>query len=253
VTEQRPPRTALAVMAHPDDVEFMCGGLFASWARAGASIHYCLLTDGTSGSRDPDVAPEELAARRHAEQRAAGELLGVAGLSFLGHPDGRLVPSIALRLEIARVIRQVRPEAVVTSDPRFFYNGWYINHPDHRAAGEATLGAVMPLANTLLAAPELRAEGLEPHDVREVYLAVPAEPTTFVPLTQEDLERKIAAMGAHASQVAQFPGFDELIRQMARDTAAHARSAGVPCEAAESYVHIVLRRGGDAGQETARS
>jgi LmbE family N-acetylglucosaminyl deacetylase len=153
-----------------------------------------------------------------------------------------LVPTVELRLEIARVIRQVRPEAVVTSDPRFFYNGGYINHPDHRAAGEATLAAIMPLANTLLAAPELRAEGLEPHDVRQVYLAAPAEPTHYVPLDPEDLEQKIAAMGAHASQVAQFPGFAQLLRQMARDTAPQARAAGVACDAAEGYVYINLNR-----------
>ncbi|NTU79327.1 MAG: PIG-L family deacetylase [Chloroflexales bacterium] len=248
MTEPSVPRSALAVMAHPDDVEFMCGGLIARWARAGVQIHYCLLTDGTSGSRDPDLAPEALAAQRRQEQQAAGELLGVAGYFFLGHPDGRLVPSVALRLEIARVIRQVRPEAVVTSDPRFFYNSWYINHPDHRAAGEATLAAIMPLANTLLAAPELRAEGLAPHDVGEVYLAAPAEPTRFVPLEPEDLERKVAAMRAHTSQVAQFPDFERLLRQMAHDTAAQARGAGVVCAAAESYVQITLAR--DAGLET---
>lgn len=242
MSELSVPRSALAVMAHPDDVEFMCGGLFARWARAGVEIHYCLLTDGTSGSRDPDVAPEALAAERRREQQAAGELLGVSGISFLGHPDGRLVSTVALRLEIARVIRQVRPDAVVTCDPRFFYNGWYINHPDHRAAADATLAAIMPLANTLLAAPELREEGLEPHDVREVYLAVPAEPTRFVPLEPEDLERKIAAMRAHASQVVQFAGFEELIRQMAADTAVQARAAGVECAAAESFVHIALAR-----------
>lgn len=242
MTELRAPATALAVMAHPDDVEFMCGGLISRWARAGTRLYYCLLTDGTSGSRDPDLTPEALAAQRRAEQRAAGEIFGVSGIDFLGYPDGRLVPTVELRLGIARVIRRVRPDAVVTCDPRFFYNGWYINHPDHRAAGEATMAAIMPLANTLLAAPELREEGLEPHDVREVYLAVPAEPTRFVPLSPDDLERKIAAMRAHASQIAQFPNFEQLLRQMASDTAAQARAVGVECEAAESYVYINLAR-----------
>jgi LmbE family N-acetylglucosaminyl deacetylase len=245
VTELPAPRIALAVMAHPDDIEFMCGGLIARWARAGARIHYCLLTDGTSGSRDPDMAPAALAEQRHQEQREAGAVFGVAGYTFLGHPDGRLVPSVELRLEIARVIRRVRPDAVVTSDPRFFYTGWYINHPDHRAAGEATLAAIMPLANTLLAAPELRDEGLEPHDVREVYLAIPAEPTTYVPLEPDDLERKVTAMRAHAGQIAQFPGFEDLLRQMAQDTAAQARANGVICEAAESYVRVVLAPPGE--------
>jgi LmbE family N-acetylglucosaminyl deacetylase len=242
MTTPTPPRRALAVMAHPDDIEFMCGGLLSAWARAGAELHYCLLTDGGSGSRDPNAAPAELAALRQQEQRAAGAILGATGYTFLGHPDGRLVATVELRLQIARVIRQVRPDVVLTSDPRFYYNGWYINHPDHRAAGEATLAAVMPLANTLLAAPELRAEGLEPHDVREVYLAIPDQPTRFVPLEPGDLDRKIAAMRAHASQVAQFSGFEQMFRDIARQTGAQASASGVPCELAESYVFVGLSR-----------
>jgi LmbE family N-acetylglucosaminyl deacetylase len=240
VTDLPAPATALAVMAHPDDIEFMCGGLIARWARAGTRLHYCLLTDGTSGSRDPELSREALAEQRREEQHTAGAQFGVDSYHFLGHPDGRLVPSIDLRLQIARVIRQVRPDAVVTSDPRFFYTGWYINHPDHRAAGEATLAAIMPLANTLLATPELRDESLEPHDVREVYLAIPAEPTTFVPLEAADLDAKVAAMRAHASQIAQFAGFEPLLRQMAHDIASQARAVGIACEAAESYVRVVL-------------
>jgi LmbE family N-acetylglucosaminyl deacetylase len=229
-------------MAHPDDIEFMCGGLVSRWAREGAEIHYCLLTDGNSGSRDPLASPADLAAQRRAEQHAAGAQFGVAGYSFLGHPDGRLTPTIDLRLEIARVIRRVRPDAVITSDPRFFYNTWYVNHPDHRAAGEATLAAIMPTANTLLAAPELLAEGLEPHDVREIYIASPDQPTHFAPIDGQDLERKLSAMGAHASQVAQFPEFATLLRQLAQQTAAQARAGGVECEFAESFVYINLRR-----------
>jgi LmbE family N-acetylglucosaminyl deacetylase len=227
-------------MAHPDDIEFMAGGLASRWARAGAELHYCLLTDGESGARDERMSHAALVALRRAEQQAAGELLGVAGYTFLGQPDGRLVPSIDLRLAIARVIRQVKPDAVVTSDPRFYYRAGYVNHPDHRAAGEATLAAVMPLANTRLAAPELLDENLAPHDVAEVYLAIPEAPTLFVPLDAEDLERKIAIMKAHASQVDQFPGFEDLIRQFGRETAKQASEHGLDTDAAEAYVHIAF-------------
>ena len=143
---------------------------------------------------------------------------------------------------LARVIRQVRPEAVITSDPRFYYSEWYANHPDHRAAGEATLAAIMPFANTLLATPELLAEGLEPHDVHEIYLAAPDRPTLYAPLDPVDLERKAAAMRAHASQVAQFPGFADLMASMARQTGDLARASGVECELAEAFVYINLRR-----------
>jgi LmbE family N-acetylglucosaminyl deacetylase len=235
------PRVALAVMAHPDDIEFMAGGLVSRWARSGAALHFCLLTDGNSGSRDPSLSPEALAAMRRAEQQAAGAVLGASGYSFLGHHDGRLIDGVELRLQIARVIRQVRPDAVVTSDPQFFYSPWYLNHPDHRAAGAAVAAAIMPLANTRLAAPELLAEGLEPHDVTDVYLASPAGPTLYVPLEEIDMDRKIAAMRAHTSQVGAWD-FESMLRQFAQGVGRAARAAGVACELAEAYVYVNLRR-----------
>lgn len=235
------PRRALAVMAHPDDIEFMAGGLVSRWARTGTELHYCLLTDGGGGSRDPSLTPAALAELRHAEQRAAGAIFGVAGYTFLGRTDGRLVADIDLRLAIARVIRQVRPDAVLTCDPRYFYGPNYINHPDHRAAAEATLAAVMPIANTRLAALELLAEGLEPHDVASVYLSIPDQPTLWVPLEEQDLSRKVAAMQAHASQLGSWDAA-AMIRQFAMAAAERARAAGVACELAEAYVQIALRR-----------
>ncbi len=236
------PRRVLAVVAHPYDIEFMAGGLIARWARDGAEFHYCLLTDGNGGSRDPSQTPEMLAALRREEQRAAGAIFGVSGYTFLGHYDGRLVASIELRLQIARVIRQFRPDAVLTSDPSFFYSFNYLNHPDHRAAGEATFAAIMPTANTRLSAPELIVEGLEPHDVREVYLAIPATPTLYVPLSEEDMADKVTAMRTHVSQIRQFPGFENFIHQFARMAAQQATAAGVPCELAEAYAYVNLRR-----------
>jgi LmbE family N-acetylglucosaminyl deacetylase len=234
------PRRALAVMAHPDDIEFMAGGLIARWARDGVELHYCLLTDGNSGSRDPNLTPAALAELRRVEQQAAGALFGVASYAFLGHPDGRLVASVDLRLEIARVIRRVRPDALVTCDPRFFYSPAYINHPDHRAAAEATLAAIMPIANTRLAALELLDEGLEPHDVAHVLIAAPDRPTAWLPLSEQDLDRKIAAMYAHTSQMG---GWDTagLLRGFAAQAAEQARANSVECELAEAYVHIAMR------------
>jgi len=235
------PRRALAVMAHPDDIEFMAGGLVAQWARAGVELHYCLLTDGNSGSRDPSLTPEALAELRRAEQRAAGAIFNVASYSFLGHTDGRLVASIELRLAIAREIRRVRPDTVLTCDPRSFYSPRYINHPDHRAAAEATLAAIMPIANTRLAALELLEEGLEPHDVSTVYLASPDRATLWVPLEQQDLDRKVAAMYAHASQVGNWNAAG-MLRQFATQAAEEARAQGIECELAERYVRIALRQ-----------
>ncbi|GAB4196496.1 MAG: PIG-L family deacetylase [Roseiflexaceae bacterium] len=236
-----PPRRALAVMAHPDDIEFMAGGLVSRWARAGVELHYCLLTDGNSGSRDPHASPIDLALTRREEQRAAGALAGVKGYHFLGRTDGRLVADLDLRLAIARVIRTTRPDAVITCDPQFFYNAMYLNHPDHRAAAEATLAAIMPIANTRLAAPELLADGLEPHDVTEVYIASPARATLWMPVEPEDLARQVAMMRAHASQIGNWD-FEALLRMRASAAAEQARAHGIDCEMAEEYVFVNLGR-----------
>jgi LmbE family N-acetylglucosaminyl deacetylase len=237
-------------MAHPDDIEFMAGGTIAQWARAGAELHYCLLTDGNSGSRDPNANPVALAQIRRAEQRAAGALFDVASYTFLGHQDGRLVASVELRLEIARVIRRVRPDTVLTCDPRYFYSPSYINHPDHRAAADATLAAIMPLANTRLAALELLEEGLEPHDVGTVYLAIPDRATLWVPLEEADIERKVAAMSAHTSQLGDWDAAG-MLRQFAAAAAEEARAHGVECKLAEAFVCIRLRSAADFDQENA--
>lgn len=235
------PRRALAVMAHPDDIEFMAGGLVSQWARAGVELHYCLLTDGNSGSRDPSLTPAALAELRRAEQRAAGAIFNVASYSFLGQPDGRLVASIELRLAIAREIRRVQPDTVLTCDPCFFYSPMYINHPDHRAAAEATLAAIMPIANTRLAALELLEEGLEPHDVSTVYLASPDRATLWVPVEQQDLDRKVLAMHTHASQIGNWDARG-MLHRFATLAAEEARAHGVECELAERYVRIALRQ-----------
>jgi LmbE family N-acetylglucosaminyl deacetylase len=165
----------------------------------------------------------------------------VAGYTFLGHPDGWLVASVELRLEIARAIRRVRPDTVLTCDPRFFYSPRYINHPDHRAAAEATLAAIMPIANTRLAALELLEEELEPHDVGAVYLAAPDRATLWMPLEEAAFERKIAAMRAHTSQIGDWDAAG-MLRQFAASAAQEARANGVECELAEPFVYIGLNR-----------
>lgn len=235
------PRRVLAVMAHPDDIEFAAGAVFAHWAREGAELYYLLLTDGASGSRDPAMTREGLTLLRQEEQRAAAALVGAKEVFFFGHPDGRLVHTIELRLDIARVIRQVRPDAVLTMDPRFHYSEDYINHPDHRAAAEATLAAIMPIANTRLAAPELLAEGLEPHDVATVYLAAFHEANHWIPVAEEDVAVQLAALRAHTSQVGDWD-FEPMVRDFLRQGGADATAHGVPCELAETFRVIRLVR-----------
>jgi LmbE family N-acetylglucosaminyl deacetylase len=237
------PGRVLAVGAHPDDIEFMAGGTMAHWAAAGAQVTYCIVTDGTAGSRDPNMTREQLAAIRQAEQRAAAAAAGVQEVVFLGYRDGRLEANLAVRFDIARVIRRVRPDVLITGDPTMRWDATfgYINHPDHIATGDATLAAVMPTANTLLAAPELTAEGLEPHDVPEVWLGSWGKGSTWIPLTEEDMARKAAALREHQSQLGDWD-VEPRVREWAERTAEMAREQGVECQFAESFVRIILRR-----------
>ena len=162
---------ALVVVAHPDDVDFWAGGTVASWTSAGIAVAYLVLTDGDSGGFDPRIPRSAIPDIRRDEQEAAASELGVDDVRFLGYPDGRLAPSYALRRDITRVIRQVQPERVLTWTPEWSWRRFHRNHPDHRAVGEAVLGAVFPDARNPFAHPELlREEGLEPWVVGEVWL-----------------------------------------------------------------------------------
>lgn len=206
----------LCIYAHPDDTEFTIGGSVALWAEQGAEVTYCIITDGGAGSNDPNQSLTQLIVIREAEQRAAAAELGVKDVLFLGYTDGTLEPTIELRRTLTRLIRQLRPHRVVCGDPTaVLYDDEYINHPDHRAAAEAALYAVFPSAVTRPIFPELLAEGFEPHQVREVYISSPVEPTTYVDISTT-LERKIQALRHHKSQV--DPGDGQWIRDWASET-----------------------------------
>jgi len=127
------PQKILVILAHPDDPEFFCGATLARWARAGHEIHYLLLTCGDKGFDDPTATSDHICAVRQAEQNAAAAIIGVKTVRFLDHEDGYLVPSIELRREVVRTIRQIKPDILVTCDPTHLFAGdYYINHPDHR-------------------------------------------------------------------------------------------------------------------------
>jgi LmbE family N-acetylglucosaminyl deacetylase len=203
----------LVVLAHPDDPEFFCGGTVARWSSEGRKITYCLLTRGDKGSDDDDIPPEELAEIREAEQREAAKTLGVSEVIFLDELDGYVMPTLDLRREIVRVIRKVRPTVVITSDPtNFFPSNRYINHADHRAAGQAALDAVYPAARSALYFPELgEQEGLAPHKVREVYVAGAQHPNTIVDIT-DYFDRKVKALSAHRSQIIDLEALETRLR-----------------------------------------
>ncbi len=206
------PQKILVLLAHPDDPEFFCGATLARWAAAGHAIHYCLLTCGDKGAPNREVHPSELCSNRVEEQRAAAAVLGVQQVRFLGYPDGYLVPDMELRREVVRIIRQEKPDVLMTCDPTMLYSmGNRLNHPDHRAAGQVVLDAVFPAAGNHLFFPELLAEGLEPHTPREVWVSLPKEPTIFLDVT-EYWEKKIHALYEHKSQIGEPAKLAERMR-----------------------------------------
>lgn len=194
-------KRVMGIFAHPDDPEFFSGGTFARWAAEGAEIVFVLATSGDKGSADPEMTSERLAILREEEERSAAKALGVKDIVFLRYPDGELMPSLELRRDIVRQIRLRKPDIVVTCDPTVFYNEWGINHPDHRAIGEAALAAVYPTARDRLNFPSLeRDEGLAPHNVKQVYISGTRMPNTKVDIT-DYLETKIRALREHKSQI----------------------------------------------------
>ena len=218
------PTRALAVYAHPDDPEISAGGTLARWAEAGTEVWVLITTQGDKGSQDPEADTAALAALRVEETAKAAALLGFAGTRHLDHPDGELADDQGLRESIVRVIREVRPEVVLCPDPTavFFGDGYY-NHHDHRVTGWATLDAVAPAAGNPHYFPEHRAEGLEVHRVRAVYLSGTLEPNCWIDIS-DTLERKIDALFSHTSQLPDEAGewFRDFLRERAEDAGAAA-------------------------------
>ncbi len=196
------PESALVVVAHPDDCDFLAASVLSRWIRHGSQAAICLVTDGDAGGDDPKVPPGELSRLRLEEQRRAAAHLGIEKILCLGYPDGVLQNTLDVRRDLVRVLRRLRPELVITMDPtsRFFGRG-YINHPDHRAAADACLDAVFPSARDVRAFPELlRDEGLQPHLTRFVLVGSGAQADVAIPVSEEDLENKLKALGEHRSQ-----------------------------------------------------
>ena len=215
-------RRILVVNAHPDDVDFSAAGTIALWTDAGIEVTYCIVTDGDAGGHDESVPRAEVPPLRRAEQTAAAKQVGVHDVRFLGYPDGREEATLALRKDLARVIRQVRPDRLLSPSPERNYARLPANHPDHRAVGSSALDAVYPDARNPFAFAELRAEeGLEPWTVREVWLPGGPAPNHCVDITAS-FGRKLAALRAHHSQTGQMEGLEELLRGWNSRVAAQA-------------------------------
>ena len=229
------PKTAMFIFAHPDDIEFGVAGTAALWARGGCRVIYVVITDGNVGSHEDGMTPERLAEIRRAEQTAAAEVAG-AECIYLGYHDGFLQPTLELRKDLVRLIRQYRPEAVVCLDPtNFFPAEDYINHPDHRAAGQAALDAVFPAAEMTLLYPDLAAEGLTGHKVDYVFITFSERANYYVDITTT-LDLKIEALRKHASQLGKWDP-SPMIRQWAAES---GKKVGFAY--AEAFYRITLRQ-----------
>jgi LmbE family N-acetylglucosaminyl deacetylase len=193
-----PPR-ALAIGAHPDDIDFGCGGTLAKWAAVGCVVTELVLTDGSKGSWDPAVDRAALVALRQEEQRAAATALGARDVVFLGNVDGELGSGLAERAEVCRVIREVQPDVVLGHDP------WkrYRLHPDHRHAGFLAVEGIVAARDPHFF-PE---QGLEPHRP-SCLLLWEADEVDHVEAVEGFLDRKLAALMAHRSQWQSTMGID---------------------------------------------
>jgi LmbE family N-acetylglucosaminyl deacetylase len=225
------PASALAVYAHPDDPEISAGGTLAAWAAAGTEVWVLITTRGDKGTQDPAADLAALAALRVEETAKAAALLGFAGHLHLDHSDGELPDDQTLRGEIARVVRELRPEAVLCPDPTAaFFGDSYFNHRDHRVTGWATLDAVAPAAGNPHYFPEHLKAGLAVHHVKTVYLSGTLEPNCWIDIS-DSLERKIDGLFCHASQLAEA---GDWFRQFLRDSA-EAAGAVAGVRYAESF------------------
>ena len=215
------------MLAHPDDVDFGSAGTVATWTSAGTEVTYCIVTDGDAGGFD-DTPRDRMGPLRQEEQRAAAAAVGVTDVRFLGYPDGRLEPTLELRRDISRVIRQVRPQRVLTSSPERWFERIGASHPDHMVVGESTLRAVYPDARNPFAFPELLGdEGLEAWTVSEVWLGASPRADHAVDVT-DVAELKFAALKSHVSQVGHRDDVEQFVTGWMAQTAPHVRPARRP-------------------------
>jgi len=195
------PESAMAIVAHPDDIEFSCAGTLARWAKAGSRISYVLCTSGDVGVEQPGMTRDHATEIREAEAREASDIAGTTELIFLREPDGLLQPTLELRKKLVREIRRFRPEVLMCGDPTIVWAGNdYINHPDHRAAATAALDATFPAAGQPNLFEEFSAEGLRAHRPRKVYVTSWEGSDVYVNI-EETIDLKIQALRAHKSQM----------------------------------------------------
>jgi LmbE family N-acetylglucosaminyl deacetylase len=225
------PERFMVIVAHPDDADFGPAAAIARWISEGSVAELVCCTSGDAGADDPATDPLQLARLREEEQRAAAREVGYAAVHFLHRPDGALANDLPLREQLVRLIRTFRPDAVLTMDPTLlFHRDGYVQHTDHRAAGMSAVDAVYPAARNAMAFPHLALqEGLEPFSVPRLYLFWTEHANAWVDVTGF-VDRKVAALRAHASQLRDPEAVETRVREWAAET---GKEVGV--EAAETF------------------
>ena len=206
------PRRAMAIFAHPDDVDFGCSGTIALWTAQGVHVTYCLLTSGNKGTHDAEMTADRIAAIRESEQQEAGRRAGASEFVFLRHGDGELEVGMDIRAEVCKVIRVHKPDLVFCQDP------WrqYQLHPDHRVAGWSALDGIIAARDHLFF-PEQLTKGLLHHRVSRALLFGTADPNLWFDITST-MKTKIHALQAHESQIGDFKQLAERMHAFAGAT-----------------------------------
>jgi len=209
-------KVVLAVGAHPDDIDFGAGGTIAKWIEQGAYVYYLVCTDGSRGSDDPQMTHDKLAGIRRKEQEQAGKILGIKKIFFLNHIDTQLVSDFKLKKDIAKVIKTVRPNILLTMNPALYYSEMFnfINHSDHRAAASAAMDACFPLSRDRLTFPDHEKQGLRPHKTKELWL-IGFEKKDYIVDITKTFDKKLKAIAIHRSQFPDFPPVKKRLEEIA--------------------------------------
>jgi len=233
----------LVVVAHPDDADFGAAGTMALASKQGAQIHYLIATKGQRGSDDEKMTEKEISEIREKEQKNAAKILGIEKVIFMNYRDGELEADLDLKEKIVRFLKKFRPDYVFTMDPAHFYyqrpnfDFDLVNHPDHRAIGEAVIDACYPLVRTSLFFPKHLKHGLRPHKVTKIFLFsfLPAKIGYLIDITKT-IDLKILALSEHKSQSGNSKEVHKWIKIGARKVGKIAK-----CKYAEAFTLIRIK------------